>query len=211
MTADPAMGFWLRYVEREGGLYEDRGDVALAVLPPRLAEPGLGEAVLVTADPEAAREDGAQLIGPGHPALDQAVDDVLGCGDAGCAALPWPGSSRPGLAALEERARAAVSLARGRLDLAAPLSPCYAPLLRVAALVTYRLSLDQRVQARLRGVGRRPQRPRPRPAAAPDPRTLHAAGPAGRGSLVHHLVVSGRGTADAPRVPAGPSPDALAR
>jgi hypothetical protein len=147
--SDPALAFWLRYVEREGGLCEVREDVALALLPPRLSAWGLGETLAVTADPEAAREDGAQLLGPGHPALDRAADDVLERGDAGCAHVPWPTSWRPPIEALQARARRSVPLDRGRLDVSAPLSPCYLPVLRAGALATYALSPHQRVQERL--------------------------------------------------------------
>ncbi|HWB71123.1 MAG TPA: hypothetical protein VG452_02815 [Egibacteraceae bacterium] len=149
MSADPALGFWLRYVEREGGLWEERGDVSLAVLPPSLSSLGLPETILATADPEAAREDGAQLLGPGHPALDHATDDVLERGDAGWTYVPWPGSSRPAISTLQARARDCVALERGRLDVVPPLSACYAPLLRAGALATYTLSPDQRIQERL--------------------------------------------------------------
>lgn len=148
MTADPAMGFWLRYVERAGGLWEDAGEVATAVLPPGLDDLGLGEVVDVTADPEVAREDGAQMLGPGHPALDRAAEDVVAGGDAGCAHLPWPTSAGPSVDALQERARERLAVERGRLEVATPLTPCYAPLLRVGALATYTLSLEERIQER---------------------------------------------------------------
>lgn len=149
MTADPTVGFWLRYVERAGGLAEDRGDTAVAVLPDRLGDLGLGEVVEVTADPEVAREDGAQLLGPGHPALDRAADDVLAAGDAGCAHLPWPTSSSPPPDRLEARARERVALDRGRLEIGSPFTARYAPLLRVGALATYTVSVEQRIQERL--------------------------------------------------------------
>lgn len=149
MTADPTVGFWLRYVEAAGGLAEERGDTAVAVLPPRLGDLGLGDTVEVTADPEVAREDGAQLLGPGHPALDRAADDVLAAGDAGCAHLPWPTSSSPPSERLQERAHEHVVVDRGRLEIAPPFSARYAPLLRVGALATYTVSLEHRIQERL--------------------------------------------------------------
>jgi hypothetical protein len=88
---DPALGFWLRYLDASGGLHEDAGDQTLVMLPSELqAKLGLPEEVAVTADPEVAREDGALLLLPGHPALDQAAAAVLDQGDAGLAWLAWP-------------------------------------------------------------------------------------------------------------------------
>jgi hypothetical protein len=46
----------------------------------------LPEEVAVTADPEVAEEEGAMLLIPGHPLLEQAAAQVLEQGDAGAAA-----------------------------------------------------------------------------------------------------------------------------
>lgn len=57
MSADPALGFWLRHAENEGALHERAGAVTTVVLPDTLrTEYGLPEEVTVTADPEVARE-----------------------------------------------------------------------------------------------------------------------------------------------------------
>ena len=51
----------------------------MVLLTPELQRAfALPEEVVVTSDPEAAREDGALLLIPGHPLLDQAVASVLG-------------------------------------------------------------------------------------------------------------------------------------
>lgn len=73
MRRDPAVRFWLGYVEREGGLVEDAAYGAVVVLPPSMRERfDLPEVVSVTFDPDVAREDGALLLIPGNPALEAA-------------------------------------------------------------------------------------------------------------------------------------------
>jgi hypothetical protein len=144
---EPALRFWLRYAEREGALVEDAGDHALALLPDALREATeLPEEVSVTSDPDVAREDGAVLLIPGHPALDRAASAVLADGDAGLLYLPWPGSRRPSRATLEARARELVAVAHGRIDAAGEVVAAYLPLLRVGAMVSYAASLTLRFQ-----------------------------------------------------------------
>lgn len=146
------LGFWLRYAEREGALFEGSGDTggpALVVLPSSLQDAfELPEEVTVTSDPEVAREEGALLVIPGNPVLQQAAADVLGRGDAGCAHLPWPASPRRRTADLVARARDHFGVDHGRIDGAGEPAAVYVPLLRVGALVTYTLSLDEVLQER---------------------------------------------------------------
>lgn len=146
---DPGLRFWLRYAEHSGGLCESGGDVALAVLPAELQTTlDLPEEVAVTVDPDVAREDGALLLLPGHPALDRAAAQTLDRGDAGQAWLPWPAPTRPATDVLLTRARERFPVAHGRLDGAGHTACCYAPLLRVGVVVTYRMSLDHHFQER---------------------------------------------------------------
>jgi hypothetical protein len=146
---DPGLRFWLRFTECAGGLCETGGDVALAILPARLqAAFDLPEAVAVTADPDVAREEGALLLLPGHPALDRAATETLDRGDVGHAWLPWPTPTRPTTEVLLDRARERFAVAHGRLDSDGYPTCVYTPLLRVGVLVTYALSLDHRFQER---------------------------------------------------------------
>lgn len=147
LTDEPALRFWLRYAEREGALVELLDDQALLLLPGELQETSqLPEEVAVTAYPDVAREDGAVLMIPGHPALDLAASAVLTEGDTGHVFLPWPRSRPPARSALEARARELVAVEHGRIDAAGEPSPAYAPLLRVGAMISYAASLTLRFQ-----------------------------------------------------------------
>ena len=150
MTAvgeEPALRFWLRYAEREGALVEEHRDHALLLLPhPLQATSELPEEVAVTADPDVAREDGATLLIPGHPAIQRAATAVLAEGDAGHAFLPWPTSRAPTRSALEARARELVPVEHGRVDAAGEPACAYVPLLRVGAIVSYSASLSLRFE-----------------------------------------------------------------
>lgn len=147
MTADPAVQFWLRWAESEGALHESVGDVALAVLPAGVRDSlGLPEEVALTADPEVAREDGAVLLAPGHPLLDHATETVLGRGDADIRCLAAPSTPIPDEQSLLARAREAFPVDHGRIDVAEPPVPCRLPVLRVGALITYAVALDERFQ-----------------------------------------------------------------
>ena len=118
-----------------------------SLLPGALREASeLPEEVSVTSDPDVAREDGAVLLIPGHPALDRAASAVLADGDAGLLYLPWPGSRRPSRATLEARARELVAVAHGRIDAAGEVVAAYLPLLRVGAMISYAASLTLRFQ-----------------------------------------------------------------
>lgn len=150
MTADPALGFWLRAAEAEGALHEQNDDAAVVLLPAPLREAfELPEEVTVTADPEVAREDGALLLAQGHPVLDRATERVLARGDVGRLPLAWPTGVPPSAEVLVERLRQQVQVDHGRIDPTGELPVAgYAPVLRVGALVTYSLTLDDRFQER---------------------------------------------------------------
>ena len=150
MTADPALGFWLRYAETEGALHEQAGAATTVLLPDTLRRIfELPEVVAVTADPEVAREDGALLLTPGHPALDGAAQRVLDRGDVGRVTLAWPSAAPPSAGALLERLRDRVPVDHGRIDPAGePPATGYLPVLRVGALITYTVTLDERYQER---------------------------------------------------------------
>ena len=150
MTAtDPALAFWLRYLEASGGLHEDADEQVLVVLPGQLQSTlGLPEEIAVTTDPEVAREDGALLLLPGHPVLDQAAASVLDRGDAGFAWLAWPAGTPPAPAALLERARERFDIDHGRIDAEGHPARVYLPVLRVGALVSYTAGAGERFQER---------------------------------------------------------------
>jgi len=149
ITTDPAVQFWLRYVEAQGGLHEDAGDQVLVMLPSELqAELDLPEEVAVTADSEVAREDGALLLLPGHPVLDQAAARTLDHGDGGLAWLAWPQAAPPVPEALLERARERFDVDHGRIDAGDHPARVYLPVLRVGALVSYTAGLGGRFQER---------------------------------------------------------------
>jgi len=147
---DPSLRFWLGYAEQRGALTEDAGwGSAVVVLPETLQRLlGLPEEVAVTADPDAARDDGALLLVPGQSVLDVAADAVLTEGDAGVSWLVWPASARPSRHDLVAAARERFSVDHGRIDAGGEPAPVLFPLLRVAALITYTMSLDLRFQER---------------------------------------------------------------
>jgi len=148
-ATDPSLAFWLRYLEASGGLHEDADDQVLVVLPSQLqTELGLPEEVAVTADPEVAREDGALLLLPGHPLLDQAAASVLDRSDAGVAWLAWPEGTPPAPAALLERAGERFDIDHGRIDAGGHPARVYLPVLRVGALVSYIAGPGERFQER---------------------------------------------------------------
>jgi hypothetical protein len=148
-TTDPAVQFWLRYVEAEGGLHEDAGDKVLVMLPGALqAALDLPEEVAVTADPEVAREDGALLLLPGHPVLDHAATRVLDQGDGGLAWLAWPEAAAPVPAVLLERARERFDVDHGRIDREGHPAQVYLPVVRVGVLVSYTAGVGEHFQER---------------------------------------------------------------
>lgn len=149
MSADSALGFWLRWAEREGALHEPDHDATLVVLPAALQDTlELPDEVVVTANPEAAREEHGLLITAGHPVLDRATEEVLRCGDVGHDFLATPAAAIPDAGNLLSRVREAVPVDHGRLDMTGMPVREYVPVLRAGALVTYAVGLDERFQER---------------------------------------------------------------
>jgi len=140
LIRDPALRFWLEFVESEGGLCEHDAETADVVLPPALQRVlRLPEALAVTSDPDVARDAEAVLLSTGHPALESATALVIERGDVGRGYLPWPRSNAPARNALLAHARACIGIDHGRIDAPDDPFPIYHPLLRVGALVTYTL------------------------------------------------------------------------
>ena len=149
MTADGGLAFWLSYVESRGGLWERPGDVALVMVPPHLQHRfELPEELAVTERPDVAREDEVTLLGPGHPLLMAAAEDVLSADDAGTLQLPAPAAQPPGDARLLERARETFPVDHGRIDTRGPAERVLRQVLRVAAMMTYTASADDRFHER---------------------------------------------------------------
>ncbi|MEU1600015.1 hypothetical protein ABZ468_46365 [Streptomyces sp. NPDC005708] len=146
---EAGLAFWLDWVAHRGGLWEDAGDTALALLPAALAsELELPEETAVTADPDVAREDGALLLVTGHPLVAKAAESVLTAGDTGTLTLTAPRSLPPDAATLLSKAREHLPVAHGRLDPRADAPPerTLRPVLRVGALVGYELSAEDHFQ-----------------------------------------------------------------
>jgi hypothetical protein len=147
---DPGLRFWLRYVEEGGGLAEHTGDGTLVMLPPPVAADfELPAELVVTSDPDVAREDGTVLLTTGHPVLIRAADAMLTEGDTGVVALAEPTTPAPAGEQLQERARDQFPVAHGRIDLAGLPTRINRPVLRVGALVTYTVSAEECYQERL--------------------------------------------------------------
>lgn len=146
---EAGLAFWLDWVAHRGGLWEDAGDTALALLPATLAsELELPEETAVTADPDVARDDGALLLVTGHPVVAKAAESVLAAGDTGTLTLAAPRSVPPDAATLLSKAREYLPVDHGRLDPRDDATPERAlrPVLRVGALVGYELSVEDHFQ-----------------------------------------------------------------
>jgi hypothetical protein len=144
---DAGLRFWLDHVAAEGGLWEPAGDSTLVVLPAELASRyRLAEEVTVTHDPDIAREDGVTFLGAGHPVLTQAAESVLDHGDVGYLAVQAPPQAAPTAEDLQDRIRAQLPIAHGRIDVTGTPSPVTHWLLRIGALVTYTVSADNQFQ-----------------------------------------------------------------
>ncbi|TMK52445.1 MAG: hypothetical protein E6G66_03925 [Actinobacteria bacterium] len=147
---DEPLRFVLDYAQARGAAWERRDDTTLLLLPDALqADLDLPEELIVTADPEAAREEGAVLLIHGHPIVDRAASAALNCADVGFSRLPWPASIPPPATELVLRARAALGVDHGKLDATGtPPVEAYLPVLRVGAMVSYSASLEDRFQER---------------------------------------------------------------
>jgi hypothetical protein len=150
IRADGGLRFWLDYVDWSEGLWEGAGDVALVVLPPRLAaEFALPDEVQVTGDPDVAREDGATFLAAGHPAVIRAAEAALESGDVGVVTLARPRSLPPLAAALQEKARERFPVDHGRIDAVGEPRPGVRGVLRAGAVVNYAVSTEDRFQERV--------------------------------------------------------------
>lgn len=150
MSADPGLRFWLHYVDHAGGLAEPATDGTLVVLPPAVAaEFDLPDELVVTADPDIARDDGIVLLATGHPVLIRAADAALTHGDAGIDAIAPPTTPAPDTTALQEHLRDQVAVEHGRIDVTGLPTRIQRPILRVGALVTYTVSAEEAYQERL--------------------------------------------------------------
>jgi hypothetical protein len=147
---DPGLGFWLRYVEHTGGLAEPTGDGTLVMLPEPVADDfDLPAELVVTSDPDVAREDGTVLLTTGHPVLIRAADAILTEGDAGVVALAEPTTPAPVADQLQERARDQFPVDHGRIDVAGLPRRITRPMLRVGALATFTVSDEESYQESL--------------------------------------------------------------
>lgn len=142
-----SVDFFVRYAESQGALAELVPEGALVVLPDILGRRlQLGEEVRLTEDPEVAREDGFVLLSPGHPVLTGAAQAVLERGDVGCVQVPRNPGPPPAFDVLERVAREQVHAEHGRVEMTGPPNASALLVLRVGALITYGISIDQRVQ-----------------------------------------------------------------
>jgi hypothetical protein len=146
-VTDPGLDFWLRYVRVEGGDHERIGDSTLVLLPETLqAKHEQSEELMVTTDPEIARENGSVLLTAGHPLLAAAAEAVLAQGDVGSLRLARPAVRPPDADHLQARLRDELVVDHGRIDLTGGPRPAVRMILRVSSLVTYALSADDHFQ-----------------------------------------------------------------
>jgi len=147
---DPGLDFWLQYVNAEGGVHERVGDSTLVLLPESLQERHeQPQDMVVTTDPETAREDGALLLTVGNPLLAAAAEVVLSEGDVGSIRLATSTGRLPDGGFLETRARDEFTIDHGRIDLTGGPRPVVRTVLRVSSLVTYALSADDQFQEQM--------------------------------------------------------------
>jgi hypothetical protein len=141
--------FFVSYAQTEGALAERVPEGAVLVLPEEIRMAlNLPEEIGLTEDPETAREDGYLLITAGHPLLMSAAGRVLARGDVGCSSLPRPAGLPPTPRALEGKAREQIHSDHGRIDVTSTPKATDIEVLRVGALMTYSVSIDERVQER---------------------------------------------------------------
>ncbi len=147
---DPGLEFWLRYVDDRGGLVEPAADGPLVMLPPAVAaEFDLPDELVVTADPDIARDGGIVLLATGHPALIRAADATLTSGDAGVIALAAAATPAPDREQLQDKVRDQFPVQHGRIDVTGLPVRIDRLMLRVGALVTYTGSDEEFYQEQL--------------------------------------------------------------
>ncbi len=144
---DPGLRFWLNHVDASGGLWEAAGDCTLVMLPDTLAgRYRLPPELLVTDDPDVARDGGATFLGTGHPVLAEAATAALTAGDVGAGVLQRPSARAPASEVLEDRARAQLPVSHGRIDAVEPARPVLHWVLRLGTLATYTVSSEDQFQ-----------------------------------------------------------------
>jgi hypothetical protein len=147
ITSGSGIDFLVSYAQAEGALAEPVPEGAILLLPDELsAVLNLPEEIGLTEDPETAREDDFLLVAAGHPLLMAAAGTVLERGDVGCSSLPRSAGLPPTPSALEERARQQIHPDHGRIDVNSTPEASNVMVLRVGALLTYSISIDERVQ-----------------------------------------------------------------
>lgn len=147
MSTSSGIDFLVDYAEGAGALAEVVPEGALLVLPEELrTELSLPEEIGLTEDPETARDDGFLLVTTGHPLLLAAARTVLERGDVGCTSLPRPDGLPPTPGAVEAKAREHIHADHGRIDVTDTPEAADVTVLRVGALLTYSISIDERVQ-----------------------------------------------------------------
>jgi hypothetical protein len=193
LTSEPALAFFVDYLESEGAAVETGGEVTLAVLPEALQRRhGLSEELVLSADPDVAAEYEALLCIPGQPVLLAAADEVLARGDVGWSHLPWPAAPPPSRERLEQVARDDLAVEHGRIDLTGQPAPRWLPLLWCGALVSYNAGLEERVEEKAEvlvdahGRGRLPG------TAAIVPDRAHPGRGSGHEHVPPHLVTAAR-------------------
>ena len=147
MRVNPALRFWLDYVDSGDGLWEPGPDSCLVMLPPQMqSDFGLPEELRATSDPDVARDDGLTLLAAGHPALLKAAESVLDSGDVGHLVLGTPRSRPPDAATVLEHARERIVVEHGRIFPSGDLIATTRRVLRVGATVRYAVSADEHLQ-----------------------------------------------------------------
>jgi hypothetical protein len=147
ISSGSGIDFLVGYAEAEGALVELVPEGAILVLPDEVrAALNLPEDIGLTEDPETAREDDFLLVTGGHPLLMAAASIVLERGDVGCSSLPRSVGLPPTSSTLEERAREQIHPDHGRIDVSGTPEASNVMVLRVGALLTYSISIDERVQ-----------------------------------------------------------------
>jgi hypothetical protein len=139
----PAFAFWLSYLDYHGGLWEQSGDMVLAILPGQLsAQHDLPETALITDDPDIAREDGALFLGAGNPEIDKGAETIIDSGDVGALTLPHS-AKHISTEDLLTKIRDQVPVAHGRIDATSSILRSHRPLLRLGALVSHSVSAEE--------------------------------------------------------------------
>jgi hypothetical protein len=140
----PAFAFWLDYLDSRGGLWEDSGDAALAILPEQLSVAhDLPESGLITDDPDISREDGVVFLGAGHPEISKAAEAVIDAGDVGVLTVAHRAKA-PSTEDLLARIRDQVPVDHGRIDATGAPIQTHRSTLRLAALVSHTVSAEER-------------------------------------------------------------------